>query len=630
MILQALCQLAQQEGLVDDPDFEWKPVAWIIRLGPGGEYLGLVGTHSAMPTEPGKKPPRPQPKYFRIPRRQASRSGSNPPPEFLADNALYVLGLNTKDKETPPEKRIVRARAFRDCVVSCARDTSDAGALAVVSFLDAHLAGTMKVGLPDDTLSNETFAFALSSDVDGLVTDRPAIEEWWRAQRHQQVHDAASATRCLVSGLRGPRADKHPKIKNLPGGNTSGAALISFNKPAFESYGWAENENAPISRSSAEACGTALNRLLAASPVNPLHPDSTLPRRNLRLSSDTVVCYWASDPSADTFMDIFDSLLNANPESVGELYRSIWRGVPLNLENPARFYALTISGTEGRAVVRDWLESTLSKVAANLAAHFADLKIERLTPPPKKGALPPQFPLRQLADSLCPDGKSDSTPPPLATQMFESAITGAAYRFTVLQRAIERTRAEITRDSRTDLCRLDARAALIKAFLNRHKRIHPETANYQEILPVLDPHNVSPGYLLGQLMAVLERAQQLAMDANATIVDRYFSGASAAPRSVFVRLLKNSQHHLRKADDDSSKAGTAFLLKRLIDQLADRFDPKDNGFPSRLSIEQQGLFVLGYHQMRRWLWLGGTDRLEWEAQCADLPAAYKWTKAISA
>lgn len=156
MILQALYHLAQQEGLVEDPDYEWKPVAWIIRLGPRGEYFGLVGTHSVIPVESGKKPSRPQPKYFRIPRRQASRSGSNPPPEFLVDNALYVLGLNTKDKETLPEKRIVRARAFRDYVVSCAHDTADAGALAVGSFLDAHLAGTVKVGLPDDTLSNET------------------------------------------------------------------------------------------------------------------------------------------------------------------------------------------------------------------------------------------------------------------------------------------------------------------------------------------------------------------------------------------------------------------------------------------------------------------------------------------
>ena len=146
---------------------------------------------------------------------------------------------------------------------------------------------------------------------------------------------------------------------------------------------------------------------------------------------------------------------------------------------------------------------------------------------------------------------------------------------------------------------------------------------------MLDPTNESPGYLLGQLMAVLERAQQLAMDANATIVDRYFTGASAAPRSVFVRLLKSSQHHLRKAEDDPTTAGTAFLLKRLIDSIADRFHPRENGFPARLAIEQQGLFVLGYHQMRRWLWAecrGSGERIG-RPNALNFPRlAYKWTK----
>ncbi len=238
--------------------------------------------------------------------------------------------------------------------------------------------------------------------------------------------------------------------------------------------------------------------------------------------------------------------------------------------------------------MRDWLESSVGTVSRHLAGHFGDLLIEPVTRPAKGKTLPPGLPLKLLLEALSPPGDS-AIPPPLASELFESAIQGVPYRFGVLLRAIERTRAEMCQLSSDDkikfyqACRrLDARAALIKAFLNRHRRFHPETANYLEILPVLDPMNESPGYLLGQLMAVLERAQQLAMDANATIVDRYFNGASAAPRSVFVRLLKNSQHHLRKADDDSAKAGAAFLLKRLIDQIADRFDPKTNGFPESL------------------------------------------------
>jgi CRISPR-associated protein Csd1 len=129
---------------------------------------------------------------------------------------------------------------------------------------------------------------------------------------------------------------------------------------------------------------------------------------------------------------------------------------------------------------------------------------------------------------------------------------------------------------------------------------------------------------------VLERIQQAALkDVNASVIDRYFSGASAAPRTVFVRLLKNSQHHARKAMDDPKGAGLVFSLERLKDQLTDGFDPKNNGFPARLDIEQQGLFVLGYHQMRKWIWMNHQEREQWEARYPNAPRAYLWNRKPS-
>ena len=122
----------------------------------------------------------------------------------------------------------------------------------------------------------------------------------------------------------------------------------------------------------------------------------------------------------------------------------------------------------------------------------------------------------------------------------------------------------------------------------------------------MDPNNSSQGYILGRLLAVIERLQQEAIeDVNASVIDRFFSGASATPKSVFVRLLKNARHHVSKMKGQDKKFGAAIRLERLIDSLAYRFDPKRNGFPAHLDLEQQGLFVLGYHQMRNWLWLSG-------------------------
>ncbi len=418
----------------------------------------------------------------------------------------------------------------------------------------------------------------------------------------------------------------------MPGGRPSRIGLVSFNKNAFESYGWLGNDNAPISRDAAEASATALNRLLHPAYPDPRQPGQTLPPRNLRLSADTAVCFWSAEKSGDEFCSVFAGLLEANPASVRELYYSLWQGKAPEIADPSAFYALTLTGTQGRAIVRDWFESTVARVAHNLALHFGDLNIVRNTPKPKDHDLPPQLALTLLLRSLAVGGETENIPAPFIAQLVEAALHGTPYPFSILQRALERTRAEIGREKQEGFKgyqakeRSDARAALIKAVLNRRQRFFPQTTPYKEVHRTMDPTHTSEGYALGRLIAVLERIQQEAIDnINASVVDRYFSGASAAPRSVFVRLLKNARHHVRKAKDDPTKGGIVFLLDRLVDELASHFDPKHNGFPPHLDLEQQGLFVLGYHQMRKWLWMTKEERSQWEKQYSDLPRAYLWS-----
>ena len=51
---------------------------------------------------------------------------------------------------------------------------------------------------------------------------------------------------CLVMGERAEIARIHRGIKGVPGAQSSGAALVSFNAPAFESYGKEQSYNAPV------------------------------------------------------------------------------------------------------------------------------------------------------------------------------------------------------------------------------------------------------------------------------------------------------------------------------------------------------------------------------------------------
>jgi CRISPR-associated protein Csd1 len=77
---------------------------------------------------------------------------------------------------------------------------------------------------------------------------------------------------------------------------------------------------------------------------------------------------------------------------------------------------------------------------------------------------------------------------------------------------------------------------------------------------------------------------------NKTIVDRYYGSASTRPATVFPRLVALAQHHLSKLTGGLE----SFYQSRLgevMDGLAT--------FPRTLSLEEQGLFALGYYHQRQ-------------------------------
>jgi CRISPR-associated protein Csd1 len=109
----------------------------------------------------------------------------------------------------------------------------------------------------------------------------------------------------------------------------------------------------------------------------------------------------------------------------------------------------------------------------------------------------------------------------------------------------------------------------------------------------LDATKSNPGYLCGRLMAVLEAVQYAALPGlNATITDRFFGTASSAPASVFPRLIRGAQAHLARLRKE--KRGTYEALQRRLEEIMAMLP----AFPKVLTLEQQGLFSLGYyHQL---------------------------------
>ncbi|OPX99233.1 MAG: CRISPR-associated protein (Cas_Csd1) [Syntrophorhabdus sp. PtaB.Bin006] len=649
MILKALYDLAIREELVPDPDFEIKPISWVIRVSDNGRLLGIEPLKQPEKLPLGtKKKPRLIGTPKLVPKQQPSRSGKTPDPEFFVDNPLYVLGKSIPSDKHKPAVCKKRLRMFASRIILCGYKTKDLAAASVGQLLRDLHRGSIQLDTHsaiNEMKGNDLIAFAYQTE-ETFVHNRPGIVEYWR-QINTNDHKEQREAICLITGQLCPPALKHKKLKNVPQKKISDIALAPCNQPAFESYGWKEAANAVIGEKSSDYAMTALNRLLHPYPPDPHDPNQTLSRQNVQISSDTVVCYWTRNKSelSDSFglaIEVDEEKIDAKPTQVAEMYKSLWKGIPYILDKPDEFYSLILSGGQGRATVRDWIESSTQHVVDSLAQYFADLKITRCCPAPKNGKHPESFSLPLLLESLADpkDRRKDGIPSTVGAQFYRASIDKRLlFPQPALSRAIQRYKAELGRENDENKGWFiknwnDARAAVIKACLNRKYRKESK----EEVLEKMNPNCTDKGYLLGQLMAVLEKLQTEAIGSvNASIIDRYFSGASASPKSVFGSLLRNARHHARKAKDESINKGQIFNLERLIDQICSQFgvslkkteDPKavyENGFPAYLSQEQQGMFVLGYHQMRKWLWMTRDERDIWNDGHSDAARAYLWEK----
>lgn len=579
MILQKLYEFAQREQLVGDPDYEPKPVAWIVTIDKGGKLLGIKGTHYT-PEAKRKRKPKPVAQTIAIPRQEGRTSGAFA--FFLVDKAEYVLGIDPAGKRKT-EQLQQRAGLFRERAQQCAEETGDEGVEAVLTFLKTLARQDTDFPIPDELAANDLICFRYAPDGQTLLHARSAVQSYWHDQRSLSTEEDCNRL-CLVTGQNTQTVDKHPPLKRVPGGVSSGVSLVSFNARAFESYGLSGNENAPIGRNASEACATALNRLLHPNYPNPHDSTSTLPEQKIQLSDDTVVVFWTDGDSG--LAGFLPGLLQVRPDMVKHAYHSIWSGTPpqLDASKQERFYALSLMGAQGRAAVRGWFTTHVGDLMNHLAEWFDDIHVVYNTPPPKKQKHPPRMPIRDLIDSLGVRGKD--IPSPLANALIESTWSGRPLPLAVLQRALLRTRAEIGQHDWLDLRKRDARAALIKAVLSRTLK--------KEVTPAMDPNNTHPGYLCGRLMAVLERIQETAHggSVNATVVDRYFSAASATPARVMPNLLRMMRTHISKAKREHNK----FIFSQ--SKLADEVVAQIGQLPTTLGLEQQGWFVLGYHHQR--------------------------------
>lgn len=567
MILQAL--EAYYRRKIADPDpakrlpvfgLEQKEIPFVLEINEQGELIRLRDTREQV----GK---RKISQRFLVP--QGAKKTSGVKANFLWDTIEYVLGVDTRGKAD----RVVEQHAAFVARINALPDPvrEDVGIRAVLRFLSTFDCARLEVepSWPELIETNPNITFALQG-VEGLVCQRPQVISAARSP----VDEDETPGMCLVSGEDAAIERLHASIKGVWGAQTSGANIVSFNKPAFESYGKRDRqgENAPVSKAAAFAYTTALNHLLFR--------DS--PQR-LQIGDASTV-FWAEreTPIETALTDIFGEPVKDDPDrntrAVKALYEAVHSGQIGSLEGENRFHVLGLAPNAARISVRFYHCLTLRDLGSRILAHFDDIRIAR-------GKFDPETPsLFRLLASVATQGKADNIPPNLGGGVMTAILAGpdAPYPSLWLNAAVNRCRAE------REVPYL--RAAILKACLNRDIRRRADFTE-KEFQPMLDRANSNVAYRLGRLFATLEKIQEDAGPVNATIRDRYYGAASSTPVVVFTTLLRLKNAHLKKIPSPGRVVWFEKLLGEILGPIAD--------FPAHLPLSDQGRFALGYYHQRQ-------------------------------
>lgn len=564
MILQALTRYYEDllsRGEIAAPGWAPAKISFALCLNENGELTQIVPTMEEV--SKGKKTVF-QPQLITLP--AAVKRTVSIAANFLWDNSAYLLGIDQKGK---PERS-------RECFAAAAKlhhavlDSVDSpNARAILAFFDTwkpeHAAEhPALIRQLDDVTAGGNLVFR----VDGRkVEEDAAIREAW--QRYRDGGESGVLMQCLVTGKEDEIAAVHPSVKGVRDAQSSGAALVSFNAPAFCSYGREQNYNAPVGKYAAFAYTAALNHLLADSD-------------HVQHIGDTTVVCWAEGAE-----DIYQSFGMAalfggevpglSDNDLRAALKRLANGLPcddLGVDPNRPFYILGLAPNAARLSVRFFLRDSFGKLMENVNAHYARLEIA--------GAKYSILPLWALLNATVRDFKKQVPSPVVSGATLRAVFSGTPYPVSLMEAVLLRIRAErnITW----------GKAAIIKAYYLKN----PHEDCPKEVLTVsLNEASTNPAYTLGRLFSVYEAVQQAANPGiNATIKDKYFNSAAAMPASIFPVLNNLCQKHLRKLD-----ARQRVYYDKQIMKLKGVLN---ENYPARMTLAQQGSFDLGYyHQTQK-------------------------------
>lgn len=430
---------------------------------------------------------------------------------------------------------------------------------------------------------NARFCFGLDGSPEIMLHEDPRVKEnyqalLWEEQKEKQATQQTGF--CSILGEHLPICEMHDKLKGIG----SQAKLVSFGKDqtdrnAFYSYGKSLGYNCNISEKAMKQYTAALNFLLAD---NGHHKNF----------GDMVVVYFAMKQNdaaeCDAFSLLFGDFASDQKETVdqetekdlNQVYNYAKTGVLKDLSGmdpDSIFYVAGLTANSSRICTKFVVRNRFGVILEHVAAHQKDIRILEKQKPVSMYWIQKQL--------VSPKSKDAKVPPPLIAGLFASILNGTRYPDALLATVIARVKTDTDETQQKKVNHI--RAGLIKGCLNRK-------AKKEEITMSLNLDNTNQAYLCGRLFAVLEKIQQDASggNLNRTIKDSYFSSACSKPATVFPKLIQLTQNHLKKVE-------YVLFYQKLCGDIIDQLE---DAFPSTLSLDEQGKFIIGYYQQNKALY----------------------------
>ncbi len=508
----------------------------------------------------------------------SGRSGKNPKPYFLCDSAKYLLGVWIPSGEQAVDKKN-KADAWKyfqasaEYHIKILGNSGDRITQSVCNYFKTwdfeKNKDIFSVNWKEIEKANLVFrSYEMSKEI--LETEE--VKNIWNSS--SGGGEEICLRRCLVSGKLAQVARLHPQFKGVQGANSSGAMLVSFNGSAFESYGKEQGDNAPVSQEVANAYGQALNYLLSDD-------------RHHKQIGDATTVFWAKAKNDENaYVDFMSQLLDGADENeedklllamshiaAGE--QAGYMETDLNPDVP--FYILGLSPSVARISIRFFYSGTFGNIVSNIQDHYKRMEIESPVFEKKK------FPsIRELLYETVNKKSTKKQPQPiLSGALMRAVLENRPYPAGLYNNIMLRIHAErnVSRN----------RAAFIKAYIIKNFTDKKEAADTMK----LNEDTEYVPYVLGRLFETLEEIQFHAIDKE-TVKERYFNSASTTPSVVFPQMLRLANSHLNVLKRD--KKGLQVNLEKQLSGLCNKIH---SDFPKYLSLEDQGIFMLGYYHQQQ-------------------------------